>query len=53
MEEILLASRLQAAELVKEPIDLAGLFAEECAAFGAEATIADRAAPMSRAIRAF
>ena len=38
MEEILLASRLQAAELVKEPVDLAGLLAEECAAYGAEAT---------------
>jgi signal transduction histidine kinase len=49
VEEILLASRLQAAEapLVKEPIDIAGLLAEECAAFGAEATVAgERAAPM-------
>ena len=41
VEEILLASRLQAAELIKEPIDLAGLLAEECAAYGAEVTVAD------------
>jgi signal transduction histidine kinase len=39
VEEILLASRLQAAELLKEPVDLAGLLAEECAAYGAEATV--------------
>jgi signal transduction histidine kinase len=44
VEEILLASRLQAAELVKEPVDLAGLLAEECAAYGAEVTVADHAA---------
>ncbi len=49
VEEILLASRLQAAEvrLVKEPIDLAGLLAEECAAFGVEAVMDDAAAPMA------
>ena len=41
VEEILLASRLQAAELIKEPIDLAGLLAEECAAYGAEVTVVD------------
>jgi signal transduction histidine kinase len=39
VEEILLASRLQATELIKEPVDLAGLLAEECAAYGAEATV--------------
>ena len=44
VEEILLASRLQATDLVKEPVDLAGLLAEECAAYGAEATVTDQAA---------
>jgi len=39
VEEILLASRLQEAELVKEHVDLAGLLAEECAAYGAEAMV--------------
>ena len=39
VEEILLASRLQATDLVKEPVDLAELVAEECAAFGAETTV--------------
>ena len=29
---------------IKEPIDLAGLLAEECAAYGAEVTLADHAA---------
>jgi signal transduction histidine kinase len=43
VEEILLASRLQAAELIKEPVDLAGLLAEECADYGAEVTVADDA----------
>jgi signal transduction histidine kinase len=49
VEEILLASRLHATEmhLAKEPVDIAGVLAEECAAFGAEATVADeRGAPM-------
>jgi signal transduction histidine kinase len=44
VEEILIASRLQATELIKEPVDLAGLLAEECAAYGAEVAIADHAA---------
>ena len=39
VEEILLASRLQETELVKEHVDLAGLLAEECAAYGAEAMV--------------
>jgi signal transduction histidine kinase len=43
VDEVLLASRLQAAEPIKEPIDLAGLLAEECAAYGAEVTVADHA----------
>jgi signal transduction histidine kinase len=45
VEEILLASRLQAAEmrLDKEPVDIGGLLAEECAAFGAEAAVAGAA----------
>ena len=43
VEEILLASRLQATELIKEPVDLAGLLAEECAAYGAEATVVGEA----------
>ncbi len=43
VEEILLASRLQAAEIRpnKEPVDIAGLLAEECAAYGAEAAVVD------------
>jgi signal transduction histidine kinase len=41
VEEILLASRLQAAEtpLNRERVDIAGLLAEECAAYGAEAAV--------------
>jgi signal transduction histidine kinase len=47
VDEILLASRLQAAEPIKEPVDLAGLLAEECAAFDIEVAIAEPAgAPM-------
>jgi signal transduction histidine kinase len=47
VDEILLASRLQAAEPIKEPVDLAGLLAEACAAFDVEAVLADVAeAPM-------
>ncbi|PPQ37231.1 Signal transduction histidine kinase [Rhodoblastus acidophilus] len=47
VDEILLASRLQAAEPTKEPVDLAGLLAEECAAFDVEAVLANpAAAPM-------
>lgn len=43
VEEILLASRLQTAEavLVKEDIDIAGLLAEECAAYKVELTVTD------------
>jgi signal transduction histidine kinase len=45
VEEILLASRLQAgaASLPREEVDIAGLLAEECAAHGAELTLADHA----------
>jgi signal transduction histidine kinase len=43
VDEILFASRLQATELIKEPVDLAALLAEECAAYGAEVTVADHA----------
>jgi signal transduction histidine kinase len=47
VDEILLASRLQAAEPTKKPVDLAGLLAEECAAFDIEVAIAEPAgAPM-------
>jgi signal transduction histidine kinase len=47
VDEILLASRLQAAEPIREPVDLAGLLAEECAAFDIEVSIAGPAgAPM-------
>jgi signal transduction histidine kinase len=43
VEEILLASRLQAAEfsLNKEAVDIAGLLAEECAAYGVEVAVDD------------
>ncbi len=43
VEEILLASRLQAgaATLAREEVDIAGLLAEECAAYGAELTVAE------------
>jgi len=47
VDEILLASRLDAAEPVKEPVDLAGLLAEACAAFDVEVLVAGgAAAPM-------
>jgi signal transduction histidine kinase len=49
VEEILLASRLQAngvGELKREPVDLAGLIAEECAAYGADFAVADGQTPV-------
>jgi signal transduction histidine kinase len=49
VEEILLASRLQASggsTLAIEPVDIAGLLAEECAAYQAEVTVADSSAPL-------
>ena len=48
VEEILLASRLQAntaGEPQPEPIDLAGLIAEQCAAYDAEFAVADGTTP--------
>jgi signal transduction histidine kinase len=44
--EILLSSRLQSGQAAfnKEPVDIAGLLAEECAAYGAEATASDPSA---------
>ncbi|WP_088348272.1 MULTISPECIES: HAMP domain-containing sensor histidine kinase [Rhodomicrobium] len=42
VEEVLLASRLDAGgaqDLKREPVDLVGLVAEECAAFGAELSV--------------
>jgi signal transduction histidine kinase len=43
VEEILLASRLQAGAvtLARDEVDIAGLLAEECAAYGAELTVAE------------
>jgi len=48
IEEILLSSRLQADiedNLRKEPVDLVGLLAEECAAYGAELSVTERSVP--------
>jgi signal transduction histidine kinase len=46
--EVLLSSRLQngQATLKKEPVDIAGLLAEECAAYGAEVTAPNSFAPL-------
>lgn len=53
VDEILLASRLQAgaATLAREEVDIAGLLAEECAAYGAELTVADDNMPSFQAKR--